>query len=150
MEIIVGEKVYKATLRKWDGDNWTPDFLNDIENVHAAEMTEEEFEKFKKDYEYEIENAEHGNTELLNKGRYSFDCNLINGFEVDGKVFTSSKDFRAYQKKKELKKNIEEVISMLQEELKSIDEGYLMTHSLDVEKKMMMICIENARLEGIV
>ena len=58
-------------------------------------MTEEEFERFKKDYEYEIENAEHGNTELLNKGRYSFDCNLINGFEVDGKVFTSSKDFRA-------------------------------------------------------
>ena len=39
---------------------------------------------------------------------------------------------------------------MLQEELKSIDEGYLMTHALDVEKKMMMICIENARLEGIV
>ena len=33
MEIIVGEKVYKATLRKWDGDNWTPDFLNDIENA---------------------------------------------------------------------------------------------------------------------
>lgn len=150
MEIIVGEKVYKATLRKWDGDNWTPDFLNDIENAHTAEMTEEEFERFKKDYEYEIENAEHGSTELLNKGRYSFDCNLINGFEVDGKVFTSSKDFRAYQKKKELKKNIEEVISMLQEELKSIDEGYLMTHALDVEKKMMMICIENARLEGIV
>lgn len=150
MEIIVGEKVYKATLRKWDGGNWTPDFLNDIENAHTAEMTEEEFERFKKDYEYEIENAEHGSTELLNKGRYSFDCNLINGFEVDGKVFTSSKDFRAYQKKKELKKNIEEVISMLQEELKSIDEGYLMTHALDVEKKMMMICIENARLEGIV
>ena len=150
MEIIVGEKVYKATLRKWDGDNWTPDCLNDIENAHTAEMTEEEFERFKKDYEYEIENAEHGSTELLNQGRYSFDCNLINGFEVDGKVFTSSKDFRAYQKKKELKKNIEEVISMLQEELKSIDEGYLMTHALDVEKKMMMICIENARLEGIV
>ena len=150
MTIIVGEKVYKATLRKWDGDNWKTDILNDIENAHTAEMTEEEFVHFKKNYEYEVENAEHGNTELLNKGRYSFSVNLINGFEVDGKVFTNGKELQIYQKKKELKENIEEVISILQKEVKSIEEGYLMINDYEAAKKLMLICIENAKLTSLV
>lgn len=156
MTIIVGEKVYEATLKEWDGDNWKPDFLSDIEHTHTAEMTEEEFEHFKKDYEYEVENAKYGDTGLLDKGKYNFECLLLNGFEVDGRVFTNGKELQIYQKKKELKKNIEEVISILQEEIIQIGEaegkGRLseIVNDCEAAKKLISICVEKAKLASLV